>query len=217
MSRGSSRNTSVVSSRGAYIPQSEGLVLPSGPVDEHTLHDLVHPPERTLVCQDGSSQLDREDEEHDEEVTAWKALPWWKRPSPYWLVFATPVASIGFSALIGPRVEMYTVLACRVHVPELQYEPNDMLHLAQPHSMSLSMNTARTLHDGLNLDDSSSAFVSAQPVSLYIPADTGPQQSHVPDRDQCASDPVVQAAVAQLSAGWFHCLSLYNREALIPR
>ncbi|KAG1782638.1 major facilitator superfamily domain-containing protein [Suillus placidus] len=182
MSRRSSRNTSVVSSRGGYIPQSEGLILPSGPVDEHTLHDLVHPhqqPERTLVGQDGSFQLDREDEEHDEEVTAWKALPWWKRPSPYWLVFATPLASMGFSAVIGPRVEMYTVLACRVHAPELQYEPNDMRHLAQPHSMALSMNTARTLHDGLN---------------------TGPQQSHVPDRDRCASDPVVQAAVAQLSA-----------------
>ncbi|KAG1754617.1 major facilitator superfamily domain-containing protein [Suillus lakei] len=200
MSRRSSRNTSVVSSRSGFISQSEGLILPGGPVDEHTLHDIVHPhqhSERTLaVDQDGSFQLDQEDEEHDEEVTAWKALPWWKRPSPYWLVFATPLASIGFSAVIGPRVEMYTVLACRVHAPELPYEPNVMLQLAQPHSM-LSTNMAGTLHDGFNL---SAASVSAQPVSLYIPANTGPQQEHVPDRDQCASDPVVQAAVAQLSA-----------------
>jgi hypothetical protein len=116
------------------------------------------------------------------------------------LVFATPLASIGFSAIIGPRVEMYTVLACRVHAPELQYEPNGMLHLAQPHSL-LSLNTARTLHDGLSPDDPSTPLVSAQPVSLYVPADTGPQQSYAPDRDQCASDPVVQAAVAKLSAG----------------
>ncbi|KAG1891162.1 MFS general substrate transporter [Suillus subluteus] len=204
MSRRSSRNTSVASSRGGYIPQSEGLILPSVPVDEHTLHDLVHPQqqsERTLVDQDGSFQLDREDEEHDEEVTAWKVLPWWKRPSPYWLIFATPLASIGFSAVIGPRVEMYTVLACRVHAPgnELQYEPNSALRLAQPHSM-LSMGAASTLHDGLTLDDPSAPIVSPQHVSLYVPADTGDQQSHVPDRDQCASDPVVQAAVAQLSA-----------------
>lgn len=198
MSRRSSRNTSAASSRGGYIPQSEGLILPSVPVDEHTLHDLVHPhhqSERMLVDQDGSfqSELDQEDEEHDKEVTAWKALPWWKRPSPYWLVFATPLASIGFSAVIGPRVEMYTVLACRVHAPgnELQY--------AQPYSM-LSMNAARTLHDGLTLDDPSAPIASTQPVSIYVPTDTGHQQSHVPDRDQCASDPVVQAAVAQLSA-----------------
>lgn len=176
--------------------------MPSGPVDEHTLHDLVRPHPQsvhTLVGQDESFQLDREDEEHDEEVTAWKVLPWWKRPSPYWLVFTTPLASIGFSAVIAPRVEMYTIFACRVHAPQLQYEPNGMLHLAQPHSM-LSMNTASTLHDGLNPDNPSAPFVSLQPVSLYVPADTGPQQLHAPNRDQCASDPVVQAAVAQLSA-----------------
>lgn len=181
--------------RGVNIPQSEGLTLLSDPVDEHS--------ESTLVDQDGSFQPDREDEEHDEEVTAWKVMPWWKRPSPYWLIFSTPVASLGFSAIIGPRVEMYTALACRVHAPglELQYEPNGMLHLAQPHSM-LSVDTAKTLYDGLNLDDLSAPVVSAQSVSVYVPAsaDTGSQQSPVPDRDQCASDPVVQAAVAQLSA-----------------
>lgn len=204
MSRRSPRNASVVSSRGGYIHQSERLILPSGQVDEHTLHDPLHQQqqsEHTFVDQDGLFDLDREDEEHDEEVTAWKVLPWWKRPSPYWLIFVTPLSSIGFSAVIGPRVEMYTVLACRVHAPglELQYETNGMLHLAQPYSMS-SMNTTRTPHASLNLDDSSALNVSAQPASLYIPADTGLQQSHVPDRDQCASDPVVQAAVAQLSA-----------------
>ncbi|KAG2157241.1 major facilitator superfamily domain-containing protein [Suillus clintonianus] len=202
MSRRASRNTSVISSRSAYIPQSEELIImPGGSVDEQNLHDTAHPhrqSESTLVGQDGSS-FDREDDEHDEEVTAWKALPWWKRPSPYWLVFATPLASIGFSAVIGPRVEMYTVLACRVHAPALQYEPNSMLHLAQPYSM-LSKNMAKTLHVDFNLDEPSAASVSAQPVSLYVPANPGPQQEHVPDRDQCASDPVVQAAVAKLSA-----------------
>jgi hypothetical protein len=48
---------------------------------------MVHPGEQTeltLVDQDESLHLDLEDEEHDEEVTSWKALPWWKRPSPYW-------------------------------------------------------------------------------------------------------------------------------------
>lgn len=113
------------------------------------------------------------------------------------------MASLGFSAIIGPRVEMYTALACRVHAPglELQYEPNGMLHLAQPHAV-LFVDTTKTLYDGLNLlDDLTAPVVSAQSVSVYVPTDTGSQQSSVPDRDQCASDPVVQAAVAQLSAG----------------
>ncbi|KAG2111685.1 major facilitator superfamily domain-containing protein [Suillus discolor] len=202
MSRRPSRNTSGILSepRGVNIPQSERLILPSEPVDEHILHSHQQS-ERTFVDQDGSFPLDREDEEHDEEVTAWKVMPWWKRPSPYWLIFSTPVASLGFSAIIGPRVEMYTALACRVHAPglELQYEPNGMLHLAQPHSV-LSVDTAKTLYDGLNLNDLSAPVVSAQSVSVYVPADTGSQQSPVPDRDQCASDPVVQATVAQLSA-----------------
>ncbi|KAG1756634.1 major facilitator superfamily domain-containing protein [Suillus paluster] len=204
MSRRPSRNTSVVSSRSAYIPQPEELVLPGGSVGEQATeipHGMAHPPpqsERILVDQGGSFQLDREDEAHDEEVTAWKVLPWWKRPSPYWLVFGMPVASLGFSATIAPRVEMYTNLACRVHAPELQYGPNDMLDLAQPLS-TLSMNTAMILH-GFNLDGPSAASVSTQSASLYVPANTGPQQEHVPDRNQCASDPVVQATVAKLSA-----------------
>lgn len=79
--------------RGVNIPQSEGLILPSDPVDEHTLHPHQQS-ERTLVDQDGSFQLDREDEEHDEEVTAWKVMPWWKRPSPYWSASEPAVSEI---------------------------------------------------------------------------------------------------------------------------
>src|SRR5882757_2632875 len=91
MSRRPSRSTSTVSSRSAYIPRHEGLILPGVPVGEQAteiLHDIVHPHEQTehtLVDQHESFHLNPEDEEHDEEVTAWKALPWWKRPSPYWL------------------------------------------------------------------------------------------------------------------------------------
>ncbi|OAX36681.1 hypothetical protein K503DRAFT_867419, partial [Rhizopogon vinicolor AM-OR11-026] len=198
MSRRPSRSTSTVSSRSAYIPQPEALILPGVPVGEHApeiLHDIVHPheqTERTLVDQDGSLHLDLEDEEHDKEVTAWKTLPWWKRPSPYWLVFGTPLASIGAAAVIAPRVEMYTILACRVHAPE--YEPNS-IHPVQPHS-TLSMNTMGT-EDWFTLDVPSIAHEPAQPVSLYIPASPSPSMQLVPDRNQCASDPVVQAAVAQ--------------------
>jgi hypothetical protein len=85
-----------------YIPQSEGLLLPGGPVGEQaaeTLHEMVHPDERTErtlidIDEDGSFHIDLEDEEHDKEVTAWKALPWWKRPSPYWLGGVSPVSKM---------------------------------------------------------------------------------------------------------------------------
>lgn len=32
---------------------------------------------------------EEEDEAHAREVTSWKRLPWWKRPSPYWSVSIT--------------------------------------------------------------------------------------------------------------------------------
>ncbi|OJA15918.1 hypothetical protein AZE42_11216 [Rhizopogon vesiculosus] len=64
----------------------------------------------------------------------------------------------------------------------------------------LSMDTTGT-EDWFTLDVPSVAHESAQPVSLYIPASPSPLKQLVPDRNQCASDPVVQAAVAQLSAG----------------
>ncbi|OJA15920.1 hypothetical protein AZE42_11218 [Rhizopogon vesiculosus] len=202
MSRRPSRNTSIVSSRSAYMPQPEGLILPSVPVGEQApeiLYDIVHPHEQTehtLVDQDGSFHLDIEDEEHDAEVTAWKALPWWKRPSPYWLILGTPLASIGVAAVIAPRVEMFTILACRVHAPE--YEPNN-IYPVQSHSV-LSMNTTGT-EGWFTLDVPSVTYESPQPMSMYIPVSPSPLKQLVPDRNQCASDPVVQAAVAQLSAG----------------
>lgn len=104
---------------------------------------------------------------------------------------------MGFSALIAPRVEMYTVFACQVHAPE--YEPNG-IHLVQPHS-TLSMNTTG-IQDAFPLVPFA-AHESVQPVSVYIPASQGPSKQQVPDRDRCTSDPVVQAAVAELSAGLF--------------
>ncbi|OJA18416.1 hypothetical protein AZE42_06992 [Rhizopogon vesiculosus] len=116
---------------------------------------------------------------------------------------------MGSAAIIAPQVEIYTLLACRVHVPE--YEPNN-IHLVQPLSM-LSMNTTGT-EDWFTLDMPSVAHESARPVSLYIPANLGPSGRLFPDRNQCASDPVVQAAVAQLSAGPF-IVFLTERNSLL--
>ena len=124
------------------------------------------------------------------------------------MIIGTPIASIGFSAVIAPRVEMYTVLVCRVHAPE--YGPSD-IHLVQPHSM-LSVNTTGA-QDEFTLEVSSVAQGSIQPLYLYVPPSPSPSRQHVPDRNQCTSDPVVQADVAQLSAGLF--VVFFNREELI--
>ncbi|KAF9039311.1 major facilitator superfamily domain-containing protein [Panaeolus papilionaceus] len=40
-------------------------------------------------------------------------LPWWRRPSPWWLLVTAPLLTIAYSATIAPRVEIYTIAACR--------------------------------------------------------------------------------------------------------
>lgn len=74
--------------------------MPGGPAGVQAaeiLHEMVHPDEpteRTLVDEDGPFHIGLEDDEHDKEVTSWKALPWWKRPSPYWLGRVSPASKI---------------------------------------------------------------------------------------------------------------------------
>lgn len=31
---------------------------------------------------------EEEDQDHAREVSSWRKLPWWRRPSPYWSVMA---------------------------------------------------------------------------------------------------------------------------------
>lgn len=68
------------------ISVQDELLLPDGPVSEQTvqlIHDLVHPHherEETLV------DSAEDDDEESIEIARRKRLPWWKRPSPIWLV-----------------------------------------------------------------------------------------------------------------------------------
>ncbi|KIL69994.1 hypothetical protein M378DRAFT_7764 [Amanita muscaria Koide BX008] len=89
-------------------------------------------------------------------------VPWWKIPSPLWLLCLIPLSAIAMVSTLAPRIEIYTLLACKVHNPDIFGQSNSLL--------------SRSVHNLL------------------------PQIS-VQDTQRCASDPVVQAAVAKLIAG----------------
>lgn len=91
------------------------------------------------------------------------------------LVFGAPITTIGYAAAFAPRVEMYTQLACRVHRSE-SFPDSLFGQPLVPHVPEVSTNPSYTL------------FI---PNASYEDPET---------RKECTKDPVVQAAVAKLSA-----------------
>ncbi|KAF5330575.1 hypothetical protein D9619_005275 [Psilocybe cf. subviscida] len=184
------RNTSL-----PYVPmQPESLILPDGPVgedDAELLDELVH---RRRETQD---TLVAEDE--DSEQAKRRKLPWWKRPSPWWILAIMPFTSMAGSATIAPRIEIYTMLACSVHKP-------DIFRLNFP-GVELGLQGFSDVK-ALNLSAPNTTPVIEIPIHLpQMPAadaDAGDHEEPTADPrkrgNQCASDPVVQAAVAKLTA-----------------
>ncbi|KAF9265617.1 MFS general substrate transporter [Marasmius fiardii PR-910] len=80
--------------------------------------------------QDEDGATPEDDEEVDEEERT-QLLPWWRRPSPFWLIALLPFIGVATAATMAPRIEMYTLLACRVHRPDIFAEasPSTMTHL----------------------------------------------------------------------------------------
>jgi hypothetical protein len=116
-----------------------------------------------------------------------------------------PFTSIATSATLAPRIEIYTMLACSVHKPDLfrQNFPGIKLY---PHS---------TIHETSGLDfrvpssdipTLSNIHVAHVFPGIYPFLDSSPKDDPIPPPKKgnlCTSDPVVQAAVAKLSAGEF--------------
>ncbi|CAK5264919.1 unnamed protein product [Mycena citricolor] len=155
--------------------------LPDGLVDDETvelLQELVHPhghdQDATLVDDSGSV-----------DALPVDPRPWWKRPSPWWLMAFTPFSVIAMSATLVPKVEIYTLLACSVHKPEI-FAP----------SASLPQYTLA------GFVDAASARPGHPPAFDIALATT---EAGAADRARetpiaaCAADPVVQAAVAKLN------------------
>ncbi|KAG8755363.1 hypothetical protein FRC14_004122, partial [Serendipita sp. 396] len=54
-----------------------------------------------------------------------ESLPWYKRPSPAWVLVGTFFAAISIAATLAPRVEVYIKLVCQEIRPE--YEAFDLV------------------------------------------------------------------------------------------
>ncbi|KAJ6623481.1 hypothetical protein B0H10DRAFT_2162474 [Mycena sp. CBHHK59/15] len=166
--------------------------MADGAVDEETvelLGELIsprHEQDDTLIDGDYLTQGDSEEDPRQQ-------LPWWKRPSPWWLLCFTPLGTIAMSATMAPKVEIYTLLACSVHKPDIFREsvtgtvivpvlPNHEGKaggIRYPPSFDIA-----TKHSGFHADT---------PALSNITLMAKPKPS------PCASDPVVQAAVAKLT------------------
>ncbi|KAI6006693.1 major facilitator superfamily-domain-containing protein [Pisolithus orientalis] len=125
---------------------------------------------------------------------------------PFMIIFVAPISSIGYSAAFAPRVEVYTLLACRIHKPG--YFPNDP-----------SLDVTTYMADVARIHDIPNANVDV-PSNLSIPDATYDHSPSVRDyewsektRERCTTDPEIQAIVAKLSAtlvttmGMLSCLT----------
>ena len=100
------------------------------------------------------------------------------------------------SAMIAPRIEIYTTLACRVHKPDIFEQSFPGLELGLVDASRVFGQLPHTDSSGLSIDQ------------IYRPRLTDnsgrtTREKPTTKPNRCASDPVVQAAVAKLTAGAF--------------
>ncbi|KAJ6497032.1 major facilitator superfamily domain-containing protein [Mycena vitilis] len=176
-----SRSNSRVASSSRHRPSRSvsyaESALPDGPVDPETvdlLSEFIHPHH-----QQDETLVDDAEEDSQPKLERQK-LPWWKRPSPWWLLICTPLSTIAMSAGLAPKVEVYTLLVCSVHKPEI-FKDRHFLPSDFPSSTESSNTTTF-------------------PPSFDIATTAAVTSSDYPESKLCASDPVVQAAVASLNA-----------------
>ncbi|KAH9484437.1 putative membrane protein C14C4.07 [Psilocybe cubensis] len=212
-SRKSTKNSTI-----SFMQQPESLILPDGAIGADAaelLEEFVHPhhpgraylTETTLVESDTSAG-DESDNNSRKEVKS----PWWKKPSPWWLLMLMPFTAIATSATIAPRIEMYTILACKTHRPDIfreVYPDYDMQGLAS----ALSRSSDQV---GPTYASNSSSVLSALSEVSFLSTDTWTDgienMSRRPiKKNKCAADPTVAAAVAKLTAvisTWMGTLSI---------
>ncbi|KAG5636197.1 hypothetical protein H0H81_008867 [Sphagnurus paluster] len=187
--------TSRPSSPGPYVPQPESLILPDGALGEEAaglLEDLVHHHPHHRRIEDENEREDDFDADADYHRGRehHKQLPWWKRPSPWWVLCIMPFTAIAMSATIAPRIEIYTMLACRVHKPDIFRQ------------------TLPSLGGMFDFPGTSPILPPMIPANTTFNDNFGISSSDMknggstPDKpnNACASDPTVQAAVAKLNA-----------------
>jgi hypothetical protein len=121
-----------------------------------------------------------------------------------------PFTSIAMSATIAPRIEIYTMLACSVHKPDV----------FRHNFPGIDIDLHSTIHETSGLDFRASGLATSSHIHVvdaYFPGiypflDSSPGNGSTPlprKGNLCASDPVVQAAVAKLTAS--KCSSYFCR------
>jgi hypothetical protein len=119
------------------------------------------------------------------------ALPWWKRPSPVWLLAFIPISSLFGSATLAPKLEIYTTVVCYIHKPDIFRDAPASWHGQQSVPL-LSLSSAV---------DSAPFHLSAHSNPWY---------------KACAADPDVNAEAAKLAAGASHHVSIFASSSHSP-
>ena len=116
------------------------------------------------------------------------------------LLILTPFTAIAASSTITPRIEIYTTLACSFLRPEFGESPQHQ----QPADILgfLHSNDCRTPAVAHQYRDHESSCVNISDVfmiDISLPAYMDGADTPPTRKQRCASDPVVQAAVAKLT------------------
>jgi hypothetical protein len=113
-----------------------------------------------------------------------------------------PFTAIATSSTIAPRIEIYTTLACSILRPEYGESPQQSDILGFLHSNDCRIPTVAHQSSCVDFSDVFMIDKSLQTNG----ADTPPTR-----KQRCASDPVVQAAVAKLTTSTYRIVfsSLY--------
>jgi hypothetical protein len=106
----------------------------------------------------------------------------------------SPFAAIATSSTIAPRIEIYTTLACSILRPDHGESPQQPDILGFLHSNDCIFPAASVAHQSSCMDISD-VFMTDKSLQTNNTVDTPPTR-----KQRCASDPVVQAAVAKLTS-----------------
>ncbi|KAJ7244048.1 major facilitator superfamily domain-containing protein [Mycena rebaudengoi] len=121
-----------------------------------------------------------------EDVTR-RQMPWWKKPAPWWLLILMSLRSLVLSATIAPGLEIYTLLACRQHKPEI-FDQLPTYTRILPNQLEYAEDSGfRSLFDHLIQNTFGTAVLFSETAEER------------PGRSLCFSDPVVQAAVTKFA------------------
>ncbi|KZT56416.1 MFS general substrate transporter [Calocera cornea HHB12733] len=172
--------------------RNRGVRITSETVDETVIEES--PEETTSLLSGGGDDDDGEDD--------FESRPWYKRPSPWWLIPTLLVSSTLSSMTMAPKVEVYNKLVCREHRPE--YSSHDPPILMPGHPQEELVHTgpgpvvpghpgeAQDSVELLNYVQEAYRWRPDPPASAYKGGVKSPSAL-------CRADPVVQAEVAKIS------------------